>query len=80
MINPIDVFKLIDSIDSVLFMSKIKLTDPTILISNLIVLSSFCKTFNWSMSSVDRVAAFESINKSLNFEKSYLESIETLNT
>ena len=32
------------------------------------------------MFSIDRVAVFESINKFLNFEKSYFESIETLNT
>ena len=79
-ISSIDVFKLIDSIDLVLFMSKMKLADPTMLISNLIVLSSFCKVFNWLIFSVDRVAVFESINNPLNSEKSYLESIETLNT
>ena len=32
------------------------------------------------MFSVDRVAVFESINKLLNSEKSYFESIEALNT
>ena len=80
MISPIDVFKLIDSIDPVLFMPKMKLADSAVLISNLIVLSSFCKIFNWSMLSIDRVAVSESINKPLNSEESYLESIETLNT
>ena len=32
------------------------------------------------MFSIDRVAVFKSINNFLNFEESYLESIETLNT
>ena len=79
-INPIDVFRLIDSIDPVLPMPKMKLADPAVLISNLIVLSSFCKVFNWLIFSVDRVAVFESISNLLNSEESYLESIEALNT
>ena len=77
-IDSIDVLIFIDLIESMLLISKTKFADSAVDWFSWIVSSIFCRTFSCPMSSVDRVAAFESINRSLNFVSSYLNNVEEM--
>ena len=77
-IGLIDVLIFIDSIEPLLLMSKTKFANPDVDWFNWIVSSIFCNAFSCPMSSVDRVAALESINRPLNFVSSYLDDVKEM--
>ena len=80
MIDFINVLKLIEFIDNVVFISKIKLIDFVVLWLILIELSMRCNVSNWSMFAFDFAVVFESINFFLNLKKSYRNFVIVLNT
>ena len=80
MIDFMNVLKLIESIDDVVFISKMKLIDFVVLWLILIELSMRCNVSNWSMFAFDFAAVFESIKKILNSKKSYRDFVIVLNT
>ena len=57
-------------------MSKTKFADSAVDWFSWIVSSIFCKIFSCPMSPIDRVAAFEFINRFLNSVSSYLNDVE----
>ena len=79
-IGSIEISKLIDSIETMLFISKMKFADPTVLRSNLIKKFKCCNVCSCFMFFVNRDVVFESISNFLNSEKSYLISIVKLKT
>ena len=80
MIDFMNVLKLIELIDNVVFISKMKLIDFVVLWLNLIELSMRCNVSNWSMLIFDFAAVFESIKSFLNSKKSYRNFVIVLNT
>ena len=77
-IDSMNVLIFIDSIEPVLSMPKTKFADPVVDWSSWIISSIFCRTFSCPMSPIDRVAAFEFINRFLNFVSSYLDDVEEM--
>ena len=80
MIDFMNVLKLIESIDDVVFISKMKLIDFVVLWLILIKLSMRCNISNWSMFAFDFIVVFESIKSFLNSKKSYRDFVIVLNT
>lgn len=60
LIDPSDVFKLINLIDEVLLIPNIKLAN------SVIFFSSYCNALNWQMPAVNSVKVLESMSNSLN--------------
>ena len=75
-----NVLKLIKSINDVVFISKIKLTDFVVLWLILIELSMRCNVLNWSIFAFNFVVVFKLIKKFLNSKKSYRDFVIVLNT
>ena len=79
MFDFMNVLKLIELIDDVVFILKMKLIDFVVLWLILIELSMRCNVSNWSMFAFDFAVVFESIKNSLNSKKSYRDFVIVLN-
>ena len=80
MIDFMNVLKLIESINDVVFISKMKLIDFVVLWLILIELLMRCNVSNWSMFVFNFAVVFESIKSFLNSKKSYRDFMIVLNT
>ena len=80
MINFMNVSKLIELINDVMFISKMKLIDFVVLWLILIELSKCCNVSNWSIFAFDFAAVSESMRSLFNSKKSYRDFVIVLNT